>query len=274
MGIDVIPLLNKENKITAEVAIYSSVMGCVIFQTCVSLQMVYYTFFLLFIEPLLRRGSLQWLVLMCIVLILSTILSICRIYLLNVLYTFHQSQTVLLNVVAMDAAGMQSNTTPSTSGLFGAVMGESCRHRDSQRFISCTWWWSCHKKRDLSAFVLPETNEVMHEVSPRQPLSIASLLQVTHISFPAPPQFTTVKGMHLSRGRHLNHVLHPSSGLECQEFAYLLVCMPLRMHLSLLTRQCGRMDVRDYSRYKGEETIHLQFDSWFYSHLTWNGFFM
>lgn len=121
------------------------------------------------------------------------VLPIYRKYFLNVFYMFRQSQIVLSYMVLIDAEARQSNITLYTSGLCGAMIGVSRHYHGSKRSISCTWWWSSHKKSDLSVFAMPKTNEVQHEVSPRRPVSFVSQLQVPHIFFPAPPHFTTVK---------------------------------------------------------------------------------
>lgn len=104
---------------------------------------------------------------------------------------------------------------------------------------------------------------MLHEVSPRRPVSLVSLLQVPHISFPAPPSFYYSEGMHLSRGRDLNHFFAPELGvgmpvliwlntleLECAGLLALhapayaqCVLLPFEFFL-----QCGLTDVRDDSR--------------------------
>lgn len=47
----------------------------------------------------------------------------------------------------MDAKGKQSNITPYTWGLCGAVIGVSRHHHGIGCSISCTRWWTCYKKR-------------------------------------------------------------------------------------------------------------------------------
>lgn len=45
-----------------------------------------------------------------------------------------------------------------TEGLRTAVIGVSHQHCGSRRSVSWTWWWNCHKKRDLSVYTTSETN--------------------------------------------------------------------------------------------------------------------
>lgn len=132
-----------------------------------------------------------------------TLLPLYRIYLLNMCHRWptpclskkkkDDTKRSLSYLVLMDKKGRQSNITLYTWGLCGAAIGVSRHYHGSGYSISCAWWWNCHKKRDLSVFTTPETNEVLREVSPQWPASLVSLLQVPHISFPEPPHFTTVK---------------------------------------------------------------------------------
>lgn len=114
----------------------------------------------------------------------------------------------------------------------------SRHHYGSKLSISSTRWWSCHKKRDLSVFARPETNEVRHEVLPRYDLSPFSfrclifptrhpliLLQQRYafIKRKRPKSFLAAKlGVGMPGLIWLNTLV-----LEC---AGLLVCVPLHTH--------------------------------------------
>lgn len=123
-------------------------------------------------------------------------------------WQYSLSEIVLSYLVLMDTEGRHSSITPYTSGLCGAAIRVSRHHNG--RSISSTWWWSHHKKKRFICL-----HNARNERGAAWSIATATFLLSFTASgasyfLPCTPSFYYSEGMHLSRGRYLNHFLHPS----------------------------------------------------------------
>lgn len=157
---DVIQLLNRENKIAAEFSHLFHLHGmCVIPDTARTF--IYWLFFsshykwtcAVYVHQTLYIWVFQW-----SYTYEENIWWVCFTCFINSPQSNTQfqpkrwyslSQIVLSYLVLMDTEGRQSSIAPYTSGLCGAVIGVSRHHYGSGCSISCAWWWSYHKKKEI-----------------------------------------------------------------------------------------------------------------------------
>lgn len=87
-----------------------------------------------------------------------------------------------------------------------------------------------------------ETNEVLHDVSPQQPVSLVSLLQVPRASLPttpAPHHFTTVKVCIYQEKRRPKSFLAPELGVGMPGLIWLNLCLSVHACLVCMPLRCG-----------------------------------